>query len=407
MGYTPVTPFRRLVDAAVLEGDRLSKTPLPSSGVNKWEALRELSVARAAYGLSDRDMTVLQALLSFHPETILNGNAGGLIVHASNEAICGRLNGMPCSTMRRHLARLVAAGVLVRRDSPNGKRYARKTAEGKDAFGFDLSPLIHHFPAFCQQAEAVRAEQDRFDRLRETVSLMRRDLAGLALYGEEVRPDIHIWTRLQDMAALTARAIKRRLSFDELESIHQQLDAALSEAREILEPAESRNMSTKDAENGHHYQNSNTNLHVFELRDEAAQVEAVGSDADCGASVMGEDELPLPFEATPRPKMPLRLVLSACEQIQLYAPDGIRHWHEFVRSADTVRPMMGISPSAWDDAKKVLGPEEAATVLAAILERFEDIRSPGGYLRSLVDKAALGAFSSGPMIMALMHKRAA
>lgn len=45
-----------------------------------------------------------------------------MIVFPSNKAICARLNGTPCSKMRRHLSRLVEAGLLMRRDSPNGKR---------------------------------------------------------------------------------------------------------------------------------------------------------------------------------------------------------------------------------------------------------------------------------------------
>jgi replication initiation protein RepC len=54
-----------------------------------------------------------------------------------------------------------------------------------------------------------------------------------------------------------------------------------------------------------------------------------------------------------------------------------------------------------------MGPEEAAVVVVAMLDRFAEIRSPGGYLRSLSAKAKLGEFSCGPMIMALMRKEAA
>lgn len=100
--------------------------------------------------------------------------------------------------------------------------------------------------------------------------------------------------------------------------------------------------------------------------------------------------------------------MSACHEIQSYTDGKIRHWHELVRAADLVRPMMGISPSAWDEARRAMGPEEAAVVVAAMLERFGDIRSPGGYLRHLSGKAAAGAFSSGgPMVMALMRREAA
>ena len=57
---------------------------------------------------------------------------------------CCRLcaNGMPEATLRRHLAALVAAGILLRRDSPNGKRYVREGGEGRETYGFDLSLLI-------------------------------------------------------------------------------------------------------------------------------------------------------------------------------------------------------------------------------------------------------------------------
>jgi replication initiation protein RepC len=43
----------------------------------------------------------------------------------------------------------------------------------------------------------------------------------------------------------------------------------------------------------------------------------------------------------------------------------------------------------------------------AMLERFSDIQSPGGYLRHLTRKAEDDAFSCGPMIMALMRREAA
>jgi replication initiation protein RepC len=73
-------------------------------------------------------------------------------------------------------------------------------------------------------------------------------------------------------------------------------------------------------------------------------------------------------------------VLSVCGELQIYALDGIRHWHELVQTADRIRPM---------------------------LEKFDSIRSPGGYLRALTRKAAEDGFSSGPMVMALITDRAA
>lgn len=386
MGYTPVTPFRGALNAALMERNRRQAAdPLPPQGINKWEALREIGVARTALGLSDRDIAVLQALISFHPQTVLGGNNAELVVHASNEAICGRLNGMPCSTMRRHLAALVAAGVVARRDSPNGKRYARQTHAGKVAFGFDLTPLVQRHAEFCALAETFRAEAERFARLRETVSLMRRDLAGLAQWGEECHPDLSLWPRLQDLAALTARALRRKLNLHDLSAIEAELSAALNEARNVLEPV-AEDMSSNAVQTEQHHQRSDTNLNDLELRIDQGNVTLIEPDPE-----------------RPAPRLPLGLVLSACPEILSYAEAAPRHWHQFVRLAETVRPMMGISPDAWAEAREVLGPEEASIVLAAMLQRFDLLKSPGGYLRSLVRKAQDGAFSPGPMVMALMR----
>ncbi|MDY6858697.1 MAG: plasmid replication protein RepC [Pseudomonadota bacterium] len=406
MDYTPVTPFRRPINAAILHYQAAAQQDLPPSGVNKWEALRELAAARIAFGLSDRDLSVLQALVSFHQATIVGGNHSETVVHPSNKAICERLNGMPCSTMRRHLANLVQTGFIVRRDSPNGKRYARRYGDEKIAFGFDLAPLAQRFVEVCEAAEAVRAAEERYKRLRSTVSLMRRDLAGLVDYGRSLRPDRAIWDQASDLCVLTARDLRRKLDFAELQQIESALSEALNAIRDLLEPAQSQDMSTNEVTNEQHYQNSNKDSYDFETRLEKAQGEGSVSDPATALVAEGGTDEPVSVDNN-LPRIPLGLVLAACSEYRTYAERPVRHWHDLVRVADAIRPMMGVSPSAWDEAKQYMGPEEASVVILAMLERFGDIRSPGGYLRSLSAKAALGEFSCGPMIMALMRKDAA
>ncbi|ASM75772.1 replication initiation protein (plasmid) [Pseudosulfitobacter pseudonitzschiae] len=406
MDYTPVTPFRRPINAAILHYQAAAQQDLPPSGVNKWEALRELAAARIAFGLSDRDLSVLQALVSFHQATIVGGNHSETVVHPSNKAICERLNGMPCSTMRRHLANLVQTGFVVRRDSPNGKRYARRYGDEKIAFGFDLAPLAQRFVEVCEAAEAVRAAEERYKRLRSTVSLMRRDLAGLVDYGRSLRPDRAIWDQASDLCVLTARDLRRKLDFAELQQIESALSEALNATRDLLEPVQSQDMSTNDVTNEQHYQNSNKDSYDFEPRLEKAQDEGSVSDPATALVAEGRTDEPVPVDNN-LPRIPLGLVLAACSEYRAYAERPVRHWHDLVRVADVIRPMMGVSPSAWDEAKQYMGPEEASVVILVMLERFGDIRSPGGYLRTLSAKAALGEFSCGPMIMALMRKDAA
>ena len=102
---------------------------------------------------------------------------------------------------------------------------------------------------------------------------------------------------------------------------------------------------------------------------------------------------------------PLGMVLDACPDIVDYAKGGIANWRDFSATAAVVRTMLGISPSAWEEAQAALGPEDAAVVVAAMLQRAEAIHSAGGYLRGLTEKARAGQFSVGPMLMALIRAR--
>ncbi|MGH1460335.1 MAG: plasmid replication protein RepC [Paracoccaceae bacterium] len=400
MEYTPISPFMRPISHAHLRVIERPEASVPARPVNKWELLRELSKAQAAFGVSERDLTVLQGLLSFFPDDALGGNAE-MVVFPSNKAICERLNGMPCSTMRRHLARLVEAGLLQRRDSPNGKRYVRKHGEDRVAFGFDLSPLYCQSEEIARAAEAVREAEERVRRLREVVSLMRRDLAALAEFGDEIQPGLDFWDQLRDKAALTARALRRKLSIEDLAAYRADLEALLDQARNIIDGPETEEMNTNDAHSEHHHHNSNKESIDLEPALEKSGAAAGVPDVDTDEAVADVDEQ----DTRHLPKIPLHLVIAACPSLKTFYQGEIRHWHQLFDAACHVRPAMGISASAWEEAQRFMGPEQASIVVAAMLERFADIRSPGGYLRALTAKAAAGEFSCGPMVMALIGRR--
>ena len=402
MEYTPISPFMRPISHAHLRVIERPEASVPGRPVNKWELLRELSKAQAAFGVSERDLTVLQGLLSFFPDDALGGNAE-MVVFPSNKAICERLNGMPCSTMRRHLARLVEAGLLQRRDSPNGKRYVRKHGEERVAFGFDLSPLYCQSEEIARAAEAVREAEERVRRLREVVSLMRRDLAALAEFGDEMQPGLGLWDQLRDTAALTARALRRKLSIEDLAAYRADLEALLDQARNIIDGSETEEMNTNDARSERHLHNSNKESIDLEPALEKSGAAAGVPDVDRDESVADVDEQ----DTRHLPKIPLHLVIAACPSLKTFYQGEIRHWHQLFDAACHVRPAMGISASAWEEAQRFMGPEQASIVVSAMLERFEDIRSPGGYLRALTAKAVAGEFSCGPMVMALIGRRSA
>ncbi|MFM8748615.1 plasmid replication protein RepC, partial [Rhabdaerophilum sp.] len=118
------TPFgRRMLSLGLIATQQQARAVEPEKTVHKWKVFQAITEAKDKLGLPDRAIAVLSALLSFHQETALTAG-DPLIVFPSNEKLCARAHGIAPATLRRHLAALVEAGIVIRRDSPNGKRYA-------------------------------------------------------------------------------------------------------------------------------------------------------------------------------------------------------------------------------------------------------------------------------------------
>ncbi len=374
-----VTPFggRRIGITEIQAIAALEREDLTSGEpCDKWAILRDLNVARAAFNVGDRDLVVLNALLSFHPTTELGLN-DQLVVFPSNRKLAERAHGMAESTLRRHLGALVRAGLIHRHDSPNGKRYVRRGQGGEIAiaFGFDLTPLVAMAGNIAETADEMRAAALRLQLLRERVSLKLRDAAKLLELAMDVAPvDDSDITTLADIR----RAVRRKSSPEELQQAETHLKTLTRRLTEGLTAVQTREVSVTDSQTERHQHNSKPETYDIEPSLEKAEGETVS------------------------PTIPLALVIKACPEISLYASDEVRSWRDLLAAAAFVRGMLGISEDAWLDACETMGRDVAAIVVACILERFDAIRSPGGYLRALCEKSAQGTFSPGPMVMALL-----
>ncbi len=365
--------------AGLLATQALAEAPAPDQAPDKWALLRDLTAARAAFGVSDRDLAVLSALISFHPGKELTDD-DKLIVFPSNAALSDRAHGMAESTLRRHLAALVDAGLILRRDSPNGKRYATRDRSGAldRAFGFDLRPLLVLSPRISVVAEEARSEALALRRLREMAVIRLRDAAKLIVWAEETTgsaPDA-----LLQAAAGLQRALRRKLDAEALAHLAARAEQLLEQVQRLVKTEE---MDGNDIKNERHQQNSNPKPYESEPCCEQPRV----------ADVTHKSE----------PPIPLALVLKAAPDIRDYASEGIRDWRDLVAVAAFVRPMLGISADAWEKARHSMGDAVAAVTLACMLQRAAAIARPGGYLRALTEKAGQGCFSPGPMVMALLR----
>jgi replication initiation protein RepC len=421
MNEIATTPFgRRSLSLGMVAAQVAAKACPVEAIVHKWKVFQAVCEAKMMLGVSDRALAVLNALLSFHPETTLTGE-GGLVVFPSNRHLSLRAHGMAPATLRRHLAVLVETGLVIRRDSPNGKRYARKGEGGEieSAFGFDLTPLVARAGEFERLADAVRAERRSLMLIRERITLYRRDIAKMIAAGLEEGISGN-WTSLHEAYLAVIRQIPRTATKADLEPIARELEFLAGEVRNVLEfHLNLRNPSANESQTERHKQNSNPDSpSESELAFEKSRgkvettpqtLRLVGNQDDQKRAGEGTDRAP------PHPNavgvteslkaFPLGMVLDACPDIGDYVKGGIRSWRDFVTAAELARAILGISPSAWQAACEAMGTEAAGVVVAAIVQKGEAVKNAGAYLRNLTEKARAKQFSLGPMLMALIRIR--
>jgi replication initiation protein RepC len=386
------TPFgRRPMTLALVRRQVETREIKPGKTADKWKVFRDASEARELLGLQDRSLAVLDALLSFYPDNELRQDAQ-LIVFPSNAQLTLRAHGIAGATLRRHLALLVEAGLIVRKDSANGKRYARKDKAGTidSAFGFDLSPLLMRVDELAMMAQRVVSDRFALRRAKENLTICRRDVRKLISAAIEEGASGN-WESIEAMYIGLVGTIPRSPTLGDVNSILDEMELLHTEVVNILEMQQKdENTSTNGDHNERHIQNSNTeSIHELEP----------SSGNEQGAKAVDNNRA----KRQPTRNFPIGMVMRACPEIAMYGPGGtISSWRDLMGAAVVVRSMLGISPSAYQEACEVMGPENAATAVACILERTGHINSPGGYLRELTRKAARDEFSLGPMLMALL-----
>ncbi len=385
------TPFgRRPMTLALVRRQQATKLIRAGKTVDKWKVFRDASAAKEALQIQSNSLAVLDALLSFYPENELREDAQ-MVVFPSNLQLSLRAHSMPGSTLRRHLSVLVEAGLIVRRDSANGKRFSRKDETGalEQAFGFDLSPLLLRAEELAMLAQDVIAARMAYRKTKEKLTICRRDTRKLitAAMEEGAAGD---WQGIEEAYIGIVGRLSRTPTMAELTDVLDEMGMLKDEILNLLESNHNiENSSTNDVQSERHIQNSKPES-ITELEPSS------GNEQGGKARQTGKlSELLKAF--------PLSIVLKACPQVSDYAPGGrVDSWRDLMSAAVVIRSMLGVSPSAYQEACEVMGPESAAVAIACILERANLINSPGAYLRDLTRRSTRGEFSLGPMVMAAL-----
>ena len=302
---------------------------------------------------------------------------------------------------------LFEAGIFVIRDNEQGRRYGRRDPVTKrliEAYGFDLSPLAQRYDEFVAKAAAAKVERDRMTALRRRVTLARRAVRQIA---EALAAGGNLpasWPSLAaDVAALVKAAAKAEGS-EELALAAKALENRKAEAeqwlRDILVPLKTDPMGLENEP-----PNTTTNLPENPLQDTVVASERCSQDGQA-------DSLPSP-SVTPAPVERV-FRLKVAQLIDLAPKLGRCIFRENPTMTDIVeaaatwlRPELGVSPSLWGEACRIMGRETAALALAIVSTKPDGhFRSgPGGYFAGMVGKAEKGELYLERTIWALREAK--
>lgn len=329
--------------------------------VMRREVLPVLRVLRRELGLSTGDLLVLDSLLSHLPcrdrktgEDRPVTPALLLTVFASNTALCERANGMDERVLRRHLARLQEAGLVMRKASATGKRFPlRSGGRITDAFGVDLTPLFQRFPDLKQQSRDLIEITQEIRSVRASALALRSELAACA--------DAAIASRLDDIrkelrrAHLTLEVVRGLL--EELQQMRHQAEKGHSGPDPLPRPVSGHRASpeaTQLAETGKMSATTGQNVR---------QVESLKID----------NKNPCPME-----------IWSRCKEIPSFYLEPPGRAEDLIRIIYDFGKMLNLAERILSSAVQRLGLARMLGALDYLATHAARIAAPSAYLEKMI-----------------------
>lgn len=322
---TPAAPDRARPDQ-VLSAD---------NGPDRFRLMEVLRRAAPALPLGPSLLATVDVLLSCLPPRRTHH-----VVFASNATLTERLNGVTDRTLRRHIAELVEMGLARRINSPNGKRYSKRSAlEGMALrFGIDLAPLFASFARLCQVAAENEAEAERIAYLGTKLRL--------ALQAEEAR------SGPTEVTQAARRVLRRNRTAEEVQGWIDRL-TPVNDMEGTLDVALP---SASNGQNVRHHQNSEKEL--IEKTDPAPET-----------------------------------VAEVCSEAATFLGHAPRTDHDIICHAITLAPMIGIDAASYEKARAEKGSMGAALTVWMLLQMGSRLRQPAAYFRAITSGARKDQFS--------------
>lgn len=387
--------------------------------VPKSQATSAAKKIAAAIGLKAQDLLLLDTFAAF-TKTQDWQKGRRPIVWASNNFLQEQ-TGFSLSTLRRHVRRLLELGLIWVKESPNGKRYGHRDEDGiiVEAYGFDLSPLSARAGEFHLLYEQMKEERAFCASLRNVVTVTRRIIRAKidkALESDLTGP----WKQLEEEFNELLQMLPKRKTtasrlldiVDWFKAFKERVETAFVDAfewaqkpdeeqlNEELNDTKSIKLTPTGSINDAHILTTKQHDPVPSNSFEGKAVEPVDLNLPSHKTAETDSGINLDIEWSTHTNkresnIDIPMLMLTCPHFAEMARESegyIRNWNDLHRAAGKIRAMTGISEDAWDVAQKTLSPAIASAAIALIFDKHTtgEVKSPGGYLRGMVEKASAG-----------------
>jgi replication initiation protein RepC len=361
---------------------------LPDS-VSKGQALAAFKQAARPLGLSPRLRDAIDVLFAFsQPQDWQPGTRP--IVWPSNRKLETTL-GLGRRQVQNVLNTLIRAQLITPVDSPTGRRWGQRDARtGRivEAYGFDLSPVALRHAEFVALAARAAAEERERAGLRRRLTIARKAIQQIAETAIEHQLTDRNWRYWLAEALTLVLTIRNGLSLEGLQTVVVELEQRRTDGEKALRAAFDSRQNAPAGAIGC--------TPITTTSQPKADNSATGN-IDSEKSRSGRGDLPTsPDPVSSEHSQQLvsaitpKFVLTVSPELKPYLFTTSPSWADVVEAADGLRQQLGISRPAWIDACQALGRYQAAAAIAVIAAKGEAIRSPGGYLRGMTDRARDG-----------------
>jgi replication initiation protein RepC len=334
--------------------------------------------------------------------------------------------------LNRHLVEL---GLVVMRDSPNGKRYGRRGPQGRivEAYGFDLSPIASRFAEFQAIAQAGREERARIATLRRRATIARNGIRQLLETADEQRIGSDEWEACRRTAATASRGLAGRKNADDMEMAVATLERVQSEMRLHLEtalaalaelqPSTVSSSVDTDPKGPYDWPHITTTNQLINPKDTV--IASGKKEPPQGPhtrtvrpfEVLAKKAVPLGRSPTAKPptersdfgavlKLTPNELTRLAPRLASYLRNSSPKWPEIVEAAEWLRDEMGIPQFIWGDACLALGREQAAAAVAIVSAKPQTHfrRSAGAYFHGMISRAKAGELHLTRTIWAMRNQ---